>query len=151
MEGGELAAESMDTLTELGDELTLGDIDGRRRGKERGMGWRQCAWAPHACWGSARVSPRGPAAAGVGGVGGWSLDRASGVVRVGALPARRWIPRPGWVQAGARSAFRRAALAWRAASRVCPARAALPSGFGGAAARLESRLWPQEGGGDVGE
>uniref|UniRef100_A0A8C3TNS8 Sterol regulatory element-binding protein 2 n=1 Tax=Catharus ustulatus TaxID=91951 RepID=A0A8C3TNS8_CATUS len=27
MEGGELAAESMDTLTELGDELTLGDID----------------------------------------------------------------------------------------------------------------------------
>lgn len=33
MEAGELSMESMETLTELGDELTLGDIDGERRGR----------------------------------------------------------------------------------------------------------------------
>lgn len=44
MEGGELGVESMETLTELGDELTLGDIDGGRRGK--GAGGRGRAWAP---------------------------------------------------------------------------------------------------------
>lgn len=33
MEAGELSMENMETLTELGDELTLGDIDGERRGR----------------------------------------------------------------------------------------------------------------------
>lgn len=40
MEGGELGAENMETLTELGDELTLGDIDGGRRGSRGGGGAR---------------------------------------------------------------------------------------------------------------
>lgn len=38
MEGGELSAENMESLTELGDELTLGDIDGGRWGKGKGAG-----------------------------------------------------------------------------------------------------------------
>lgn len=38
MEGGELGVENMESLTELGDELTLGDIDGGRRGKGGGGG-----------------------------------------------------------------------------------------------------------------
>lgn len=94
MEGGELATENMDTLTELGDELTLGDIDGGRRGKEPG-GWGGdgARGLPKRVGGSARVSPRGPAAAGAGGVGRWSLDRASGVFGVGALPTRYGLPR----------------------------------------------------------
>lgn len=61
MEGGELAAESMDTLTELGDELTLGDIDGRRRGKERG-GWVETArvGSPRISGGALRSPRAGP-------------------------------------------------------------------------------------------
>lgn len=39
MESGELGTEGMETLTELGDELTLGDIDGER-GAGRGRGAR---------------------------------------------------------------------------------------------------------------
>lgn len=37
METGELSMENMETLTELGDELTLGDIDGERGGCVRGL------------------------------------------------------------------------------------------------------------------
>lgn len=38
METGELSMENMETLTELGDELTLGDIDGERGVCERTTG-----------------------------------------------------------------------------------------------------------------
>lgn len=68
--------------------------------------------------------------------------------RVGALPTRYELPRAregsgdplSWLgTGGGRSASRRAVLAWRAATRVSPARGALLSEFRGAAPRLESR------------
>lgn len=54
MEGGELAVENMESLTELGDELTLGDIDGGRRGQGRGS----AAWGVCVC--SLWCLPPGP-------------------------------------------------------------------------------------------
>lgn len=82
MEGGELGVENMESLTELGEELTLGDIDGGRRGKGRGTGAGGGGSGPHGLphWraGGALVSPGGSGAAsaagGVGCVGGVVLE-----------------------------------------------------------------------------
>lgn len=65
MEGGELGVENMESLTELGDELTLGDIDGGRRGKGGGggrrgggRGSRLLAWVPPRAAGGGVMPPR---------------------------------------------------------------------------------------------
>lgn len=148
MEGGELAAEGMDTLTELGDELTLGDIDGRCREKEREVGWRWRVWAPHACWRERSGLPaRAHGCWGrrhgwvVLGSCFWSVRGgcASNAVQAAARAGGSGDPPSQVVQVGVQSASRRAALAWQAAARVSPARGALLSDFRGAAPHLESR------------
>lgn len=93
MEGGELATENMDTLTELGDELTLGDIDGGRRGKERGEGVETARVGSQSVLGGAPGSPRGgPRLLGQEAWAGgpWIVLLEFGV---GALPTRYGLPR----------------------------------------------------------
>lgn len=138
MEGGELAAEGMDTLTELGDELTLGDIDGRCREKEREVGWRWRAWAPHAFWGERSGFPmRARGCWGrrhgwvVLGSCFWSVQGRcdSNAVRAARRAGGSRDPLSRAVQVGVQSASRRATLAWQAAARVSPARGVLLSDF----------------------
>lgn len=74
MEDGELGAENMEALTELGDELTLGDIDGGRRGKGGERGWGGGARG----WDGSWVSLRGVFPLRVGAQGG----------RTGLVPLR---------------------------------------------------------------
>lgn len=127
MEGGELAAEGMDTLTELGDELTLGDIDGRRREKERGWGGDGAAGLPTRVGERPGAFPRAGRGCWGGRRGGWSLAPAPGACG----RERGALSRAG---CGARSAGS-ARLA--AATRVSPAGGALLSGSRGADTRRE--------------
>lgn len=114
MEGGELAAESMDTLTELGDELTLGDIDGGRREKERGWGGVEAArvgssrvagaalGSPRGCWGGRRGCSLGRAFWSVPGVAARPWARFPRGTGFHASGGKRGSPAPGGFRRGQR-------------------------------------------------